>query len=98
MSDSRKTLTRSKLVQALAKLFLERAGSAWTVAELCIGTGQPRKNIERALAEMLESGLIEKYHRQGYRISLTLMSKIYRSQPVVKQEEEKAIWLRKKKT
>ena len=94
---NRSKLTRGRLIIAAMKVLLEKYPLAWSVAELTLALGQPQRNVSRAVADMVDGGLIEK-HYNGYRISLKIIQEIYGAQWYVRKEIDKTLWLKKRRT
>jgi hypothetical protein len=90
-------MTRSQLIIQLTYFFLKYFPCSWSVPDLVLATGAPRRNVERALADMLAGKVIEREYT-AYRLSYQFQNQIHAGQPVVRITTEKTLWLEKKKT
>lgn len=91
----KKTRTRSQLVIDVTLLVVTKYPTRWNARELSIMTGANLRTINRVLAEMTESGLLErKYHT--YSLPLSVANQFYGAQWYVKQEMDKDIMIHNK--
>ncbi|MFA5518835.1 MAG: helix-turn-helix domain-containing protein [Spirochaetota bacterium] len=93
MNRSRRT--RSQLVIDVTKLIISKYPVRWNAKEISHMTGANLRTINRVLAEMSESGLLDKKH-QSYSLPLNVVSQFYGAKWYVKQEIDKEIIIHKK--
>jgi predicted transcriptional regulator len=89
-------MTKSRLIINITKLILEKYPARWSAQELSVALNANIRSVNRALAEMVQLGLIEKkYH--SYSLPLGMMQALYGGKHYVNQEVSKAILLHKSK-
>lgn len=86
---------KSATLANIASLITGRYPVAWSIKELELATGASRRTAERAVAELLEAGFIEK-HYGAYRLSTRLVTQIYGAEWYVRQETERNLCLKTK--
>lgn len=82
--------TRSQLVIDVTKLVVSKYPARWDAKEIALMTGANIRTINRVLAEMTESGLLEKKH-QTYSLPVEVVTQFYGARWYVKQEIDKNI-------
>ena len=87
--------TRSQLVIDVTRLVMTKYPARWDAKEISLMTGANIRTINRVLAEMTDSGLLEKKH-QTYSLPLDMISQLYGAKWYVKQEIDKQIMIHKK--
>lgn len=88
--------TRSQLVIDVTRLVISKYPTRWTANDFAVMTSANVRTINRVLAEMTDSGLLEKKH-QTYSLPLDVINQFYGAQSYVKQEMDKAIMIHNKK-
>lgn len=87
--------SRARLTLRVTRQFFAHYPQAWRVEELVLAFGQPKRTIQRIIADMLTEGLIEK-HYNAYRLKTELVTRLYGARWYLKTEMEKETWLGKK--
>ncbi|MBE7439090.1 MAG: hypothetical protein HS115_11585 [Spirochaetales bacterium] len=90
-------MTRAQLVSQIMYFLIRYFPGVWSVPDLALATGAPRRNVERALADMQAAQLIDK-HYTAYGLALPLQNQIIQGLPMARTQMEKTIWLEKRKT
>ena len=67
----------------------------WTVSQIALNTGIPKRSCYRILAEMLAQGIVEK-RGEEYRINSRILWNLYDYQNQFNKEKEKILWLNQK--
>jgi len=87
--------TRSQLVIDVTKLVMSKYPARWNAKEISLMTGANLRTINRVLAEMSDSGLLDRKH-QTYSLPLEIVTQFYGAKWYVKQEIDKDIMIIKK--
>ena len=87
--------TKTQLVIEVARLVMTKYPARWTANEFAVMTNANIRTINRVLAEMTGSGLLEKKH-STYSLPLEAVNQLYGAKWYVKQEIDKDIILHKK--
>lgn len=88
-----KSRSRSRMVADIAALIIGKYPVPWKADEVTLALGENRRTIDRALKDMLDSGLLEKkYH--SYTLSAKLVNQIYGAQWYVRQTIDKDVMLK----
>lgn len=87
--------TRSQLVIDVTLLVMSKYPARWDSKEISLMTGANLRTINRVLAEMVDSGLLDKKH-QTYSLPFEVINQFYGAKWYVKQEIDKEIQIHKK--
>lgn len=87
--------TRSQLVIDVTKLVMSKYPARWNAKEISLMTGANLRTVNRVIAEMTDSGLLEKKH-STYSLPLDVVTQFYGAKWYVKQEIDKEIMVHKK--
>jgi DNA-binding MarR family transcriptional regulator len=90
---SENTKARSRLIIDITNLVIGKYPVKWKVQEIALATGSNQRTVERALHDMVESGLLEKRHH-SYTLSMKHINQIYGAQWYVRQAIDKDLLLK----
>lgn len=86
--------TKTQLVIEVARLVMQKYPARWTANELTIMTNANIRTMNRVLAEMTGTGLLEKKY-STYSLPLETVNQLYGAKWYVKQEIDKDIMIHK---
>jgi len=84
------------VIATILKILAEHYPATWSVPELTMRIGKHQRTIQRALASLLETEIVEK-HYTGYKLASSFTTKVFNSRWLLKQEAEKNLIMRKTK-
>lgn len=87
--------SRASLSLRITRAIIAHHPHAFKAEELALAFGEPKRKIQRVIADMLEAELIEK-HYTAYRLRTDLVTQLYGARWFHKTELEKYQWLEKK--
>ena len=87
--------TKTQIVIEVARLVVNKYPARWTANEFAVMTNANIRTINRVLAEMTGSGLLEKKY-STYSLPLETVNQLYGAKWYVKQEMDKDIMIHKK--
>ncbi len=85
--------SRSRLVIDITNLVLGKYPVRWKAQELALATGANQRTVERALHDMVDSGLLEK-RNTSYTLNPKYINQIYGAQWYVRQTIDKDLLLK----
>ena len=88
--------TRSRLVIEVALIIMSKYPIRWDAKEIALMTGANIRTVNRVLAEMADTGLLERKH-QTYSLPFEIINQFYGAKWYVKQEIDREIMIQKRK-